>query len=64
MIDVMLADMPRIEYAKDKNHVTIKDVQKAEEKNKKIEERVKAHGIGANLMNKIDTNAFVKAKMN
>jgi len=61
VIDVMLADLPRVEYF-DPDKVTEEDIQKAEEKSKRIAERTKARGLGVKLSNMVgpqDRNAFL-----
>lgn len=52
IIDVMLADLPRVEYT-DPDKVTQKDIDRAQEKTNKITERVKKHGLGVHLSNQI-----------
>lgn len=62
MIDLMLSDLPRVEYGKDR--ITQQDIQEAKEKNIQLQERLKkGKGIGANLNNQIGTEGFLKSKI-
>lgn len=64
MIDLMLADSPRVEFGKER--ITQDDIKEARVKDKELQERLKkGKGIGANLKNRISNNsAFLQNKMN
>ena len=60
-IDVMLSDLPRVEYGEDK--ITQKDIERANKKSEELKQRMAKHGsIGANLLNKINTNSYLQSK--
>lgn len=62
LIDLMLADMPRVEYGQDK--ITKRDIEEAKERNKVLQERIsRTGGIGANLNNQVNTSNFFKSKI-
>jgi hypothetical protein len=63
LIDMMLTDLPRVEFGEEK--ITQEDIKEARIKDQKLQERLKTGGgIGANLKNKVGSNAaFLKSKM-
>lgn len=62
LIDLMLTDTPRVEYGEEK--ITQQDIKEAEERNKKMQERIKrTGGIGAKLSNQINTKSFIQSKI-
>lgn len=61
MLDIMMSDMPRVEYGKEK--ITASDIQDAERKNRDIVNRAKkGKGIGANLSKMVNAKNFLTAK--
>ena len=62
LIEVMMADLPRVEYI-DPDKITKQDLEEAKIKSIELQKRVKEHGLGANLNNVINTNAFFGGKM-
>ena len=62
LIEVMLADLPRVEYI-DPDKVTKEDIEEATRKTKAMQERVKSRGLGASLGNRISTDAFMRGKL-
>ena len=62
VIEVMMADLPRVEYI-NPDKVTKEDIEEATRKSKAAQQRVKAHGLGANLGNRLNTNAFLRGKL-
>jgi len=65
LMDIMLSDLPRVEYHPNDGHITQKDVEKAVEKQQKLDEhKLKiGGGIGAKLSNVVNTENFMKSKM-
>lgn len=63
MIDLMLSDLPRVEFGKER--ITQEDIKEARLKDKLLQERLKkGGGIGANLKNKISNNTeFLQNKV-
>ena len=62
MIDLMLSDLPRVEYGEGK--ITQRDIQETKERNARLQERLKrGGGIGVNLNNKIGAEGFLKSKI-
>ena len=62
MIEVMMADLPRVEYI-DQDKITKEDIKDATKKTEALQKRVKARGLGANLGARIDPKAYLGAKM-
>lgn len=62
LIDIMLADLPRVEYT-DNEKITKEDIDEANRKTEEIQKRVKERGLGISIKNKVDTNAYVQSKM-
>ena len=62
MIDLMLADLPRVEYGKER--ITQADIEDAKIRQKRMKERIKREGcIGANLKNLVSNNSsFLQSK--
>ncbi len=60
-VDVMLADMPRVEYGQEK--ITPADIRKAEERQRVLANRVKTSGIGAKLSNAVNTKNYIHSKV-
>ena len=59
LIDLMLSDMPRVEYGKEK--LTKRDFDETKVRQAKMEERIKKQGgLGVNLARQIDTNTFMQ----
>lgn len=55
LIDLMLTDLPRVEFGEEK--ITKADIEDAKERDKLMQERLKkGGGIGANLKNKVSDN--------
>ena len=63
MLDIMLADTPRVVYL-DKKKITKKDIEEAEKKTRELQENIGGKRLGIKLKNKIDTNQFIKQKIN
>lgn len=60
MLDIIMADLPRVEYGKER--ITSADIKKAEEKQKEITNRVKKSGLGAKLSNAVNTKNYLQSK--
>ncbi len=58
MADIMLSDLPRIEYRKEK--LTKSDIDSAIERTKVLQERIKKNGLGVSLKNVVNTNDYIK----
>ena len=59
LIDLMLSDMPRVEYGKEK--LTKRDFDETKVRQAKMEERIKKQGgLGINFAKQIDTNTFMQ----
>lgn len=54
VIEVMMADLPRVEYINDDKKITDDDVKKAEEKARKIAMRTKGNGLGIKVPHRTD----------
>ena len=61
IIDVMLADLPRVEYI-DPDKITKQDMEEAKRKSLELQQHVKEHGLGADLSKRINTGAFLRSK--
>lgn len=62
MLDIMMSDLPRVEYGKG-DKITSFDLRRAEEKSKEIANRVKKGGLGANLSNMVNAKNYLKTKV-
>lgn len=61
-IDLMLADLPRVEYGSDK--ITKADIEEAKERNVLLQERLKkGGGIGACMNKQVSTDYFMQSKL-
>ncbi len=60
-IDVMLADLPRVEYGQEK--ITPADIRKAEERQRELVNRIKTAGIGAKLSNAVNARNYIHSKV-
>lgn len=58
MADIMLSDLPRIEYRKEK--LTKSDIDSAVERTKVLQEQIKKKGLGVSLKNLVNTNDYIK----
>ncbi len=61
MLDIMMADLPRVEYGKER--ITSSDIKRAEEKQRGINSRVKKAGLGAKLSNVMNAKNYLKSKI-
>lgn len=62
MLDIMMTDLPRVEYGKG-DKITAKDIREAEEKNAELAASIKSrHGIGAKLTNLVNTKNYLQSK--
>lgn len=58
MADIMLSDLPRIEYRKEK--LTKSDIDSAVERTKVLQEQIKKKGLGVSLKNLVNTSDYIK----
>lgn len=59
MIDLMTADLPRVEYGKEK--LTKRDFEEAKIRQAKMEERMKKQGgLGINFAKQIDISSYMQ----
>lgn len=58
MIDVMLSDLPHIEYRKEK--ITKAAIDDAVQRTNKLQELTKKRGLGVSLKNLVNTNDYIK----
>ncbi len=58
MADIMLSDLPRVEYRKEK--ITKADVDDAIERTKSLQAKVSKSGLGISMKNMIKTEDYMK----
>lgn len=57
MLDVMISDLPHVEYRKEK--ILESDIEEAKKRTEQIQTRVKSSGLGKKLSNKVNAEAFL-----